>query len=100
MFGSIFLVFAIACSATFMRSQSLNLGLLSSAWSGLVFASVLVAFALAFGFVFMAHMERILRVVYAASGMTDPEAFVTRHLVTNASSHIYVAPLLALVVGA
>jgi hypothetical protein len=32
--------------------------------------------------------------------MNDPEAFVTRHLVTNASSHIFIAPLIALVVGA
>ena len=31
--------------------------------------------------------------------MNDPGAFVTRRLVTNASTHIFVAPLIALAVG-
>jgi hypothetical protein len=65
----------------------------------LVYAGVLVLFALAVGFLFMSHMEHILGGLYAASGMTDPGAFVTRHLVTNASLHIFVAPLIALAVG-
>ena len=95
-----FLVFALACSMTFMKSESVRLGLLSSAWCGLVYAGVLVAFALALGFGFRPHMERILGGLYAASGMTDPAAFVTPHLVTNASSHLFSAPLIALAVGA
>src|SRR5712691_10980969 len=72
----------------------------SIAWCGLVYAGVLVVFALAVGFAFMPHMEHILAGLYAASGMSDPQAFVTRHLVTNASSHIFVAPVIALVIGA
>lgn len=99
MWGLMFLGFSIACSATVDRSGSLGFGLLSSAWCGLVYASVLVMFALGVGFAFMPHMEHILAGLYAASGMSDPEAFVTRHLVTNASSHIFIAPLIALVVA-
>src|SRR5206468_9722291 len=91
--------FSMACSGAVIRSTSIGLGLLSSAWCGLVYAVVLVVFALALGFAFMPHMEHILRGLYTASGMNDPEAFVTRHLVTNASSHIFIAPLIALVVG-
>jgi hypothetical protein len=95
-----FLVFAIACSAQFLNSEAIWLGLLSSAWCGLVYAAVLVVFAFVLGFIFMPHMEHILAVVYASSGMTEPSAFVTRHLLTNASSHIFIAPLIALVIGA
>jgi hypothetical protein len=100
MWGLMFLGFSIACSATVGRSGSLGIGLLSSAWCGLVYAGVLVVFALAVGFAFMPHMVHSLAGLYAASGMSDPEAFVTRHLVTNASSHIFIAPTIALVIGA
>jgi len=100
MWGLMFLGFSIACSATVARSGSLGIGLLSSAWCGLVYAGVLVVFALAVGFAFMPHMVHSLAGLYAASGMSDPEAFVTRHLVTNAASHIFIAPTIALVIGA
>lgn len=99
MWGLMFLGFSTACSGTVVRSESVVSGLLASAWCGLVYAGVLVLFALAVGFLFMSHMEQMLGGLYVASGMTDPGAFVTRHLVTNASSHIFVAPLIALAVG-
>ena len=62
-------------------------------------AAVLVACALTIGFVFMPQMQQVLSAPYAVSGMTDPESFVTRHLVSNASSHLFIAPVVALLVG-
>jgi hypothetical protein len=99
MWGLMFLGFSTACSGTVVRLESVGSGLLASVWCGLVYAGVLVVFALALGFLFMSHMQQILGGLYEASGMNDPGAFVTRHLVTNASSHIFVAPLIALAVG-
>jgi len=100
MWGLMFLVFAIACTSTLEKSDSIGLGLLSSAWCGVVYSAVLVAFALVIGLAFMPHMERILAGPFATSGMSDPDAFVARRLATNASSHLFIAPLIALVVGA
>jgi hypothetical protein len=65
----------------------------------MVSTALLVACALAIGFVFMPHMQQILSAAYTASGMTDPESFVTRHEVGNASSHLFVAPVIGLLVG-
>jgi hypothetical protein len=99
MWGLMFLGFGIACSATFLQEHSIPLGIVSSVWSAMVSAAVMVICALTIGFVFMPHMERVLSVPYVASGMTDPEAFVARHMVSNTSSHLFIAPVIALLVG-
>jgi hypothetical protein len=65
----------------------------------MVSTAVLVACALTIGFVFMPHMQQILSAAYTASGMTDPESFVIRHEVDNASLHLFLAPGIALLVG-
>jgi hypothetical protein len=40
MWGAMFLTFGIACSATFMKEKSIALGVLSSAWCGMIYAAV------------------------------------------------------------
>jgi hypothetical protein len=97
--GAMFLTFGIACSATFMKERSIGLGVLSSAWCGMMYAAVLVACALAIGFTFMPHMERILAPVYTTSGMQDPRAFVVRHEVGAAGEHLSLVPVVASFVG-
>jgi hypothetical protein len=99
MWGVMFLGFGIACSATFMRGYPLPLCILSSVWSAMVSTVVLVACALTIAFVFMPHMQQVLSAAYTASGMTDPRSFVIRHEVGNASLHLLIAPVIALVVG-
>ena len=99
MWGVMFLGFGIACSATVMRGHPIPLGIASSVWSAMVSTAVLVACALTIGFVFLPHMQQILSAAYTASGMTDPESFVIRHEVGNASSHLFLAPVIALLVG-
>ena len=42
---------------------------------------------------------QILSAAYTTSGMTDPESFVIRHEVGNASSHLFIAPVIGLLVG-
>jgi hypothetical protein len=99
MWGVMFLGFGIACSATVMRGHPIPLGNVSSVWSAMVSIAVLVACALTIGFVFMPRMQQILSSAYTASGMTDPESFVIRHEVGNASSHLFLAPVIGLLVG-
>jgi hypothetical protein len=99
MWGVMFLGFGIACSATVMRGHPIPLGIASSVWSAMVSIAILVACALTIGFVFMPHMQQILSAPYTASGMTDPESFVIRHEVGNASSHLFIAPVIGLLVG-
>jgi hypothetical protein len=99
MWGVMFLGFGIAFSATFIRGHPIPLGIVSSVWSAMVSTAVLVACALTIGFVFMPHMRQVLSAAYTASGMTDPESFVIRHEVGNASAHLFIAPVIAFVVG-
>jgi hypothetical protein len=99
MWGAMFLTFGIACSATFMKEKSIALGVLSSAWCGMMYAAVLVACALAIGFTFMPHMQRILAPLYSTSGMQDPQAFVVRHEVGAAGEHLSIVPAIASFVG-
>jgi hypothetical protein len=94
-----FLGFGIACSATFMRGHPVPLSIVSSVWSAMVSSAVIVACALTIGLVFMPHMQQILSAAYTASGMNDPKSFVMRHEVGNASSHLFLAPVIALLVG-
>jgi hypothetical protein len=99
MWGVMFLGFGIACSATLMRGHAIPLGIASSVWSAMVSTAVLVVGALGIALIFMQHMQRILSAAYTASGMTDPASFVIRHEVGSASSHLLIAPVLALLVG-
>jgi hypothetical protein len=99
MWGAMFLTFGIACSATFRKEKSIGLGVLSSAWSGMTYAAVLVACALAMAFTFMPHMQRILAPLYSTSGMQNPQAFVVRHEVGAAGQHLSLVPAIASFVG-
>jgi hypothetical protein len=99
MWGAMFLTFGIACSATFSKEKSLGLGVLSSAWCGMMYAAVMVACALAIAFTFMPHMQRILAPLFSTSGLPDPQAFVVRHEVGAAGEHLLLAPIIALIVG-
>jgi hypothetical protein len=99
MWGAMFLTFGIACSATLMKEKSIGLGVLSSAWCGMMYAAVLVACALAIGFALMPHMQRILAPVYSTSGMQAPRAFVVRHEVGAAGLHLCGVPAIASFVG-
>jgi hypothetical protein len=99
MWGAMFLTFAFACSVTFMKEKSIGLGVLSSAWRGMMYAAVLVASALAISFTFMPHMQRILAPLYSTSGMQAPRAFVVQHEVGAAGEHLFLALAIASFVG-
>jgi hypothetical protein len=99
MWGAMFLTFGIACSATFMKEKSIGLGLLSSAWCGMMYAAVLVACALAIAFAFMPHMQQILAPLSNTTGMRASQAFVVRHEVGAAGEHLILVPAIASFVG-
>lgn len=99
MWGVMFLGFGSACSVTLARQHPLAAGLLSSAWCAMMMAILLVVFALGVGFAFMPHMESVLATPNGASGMADTRAFIARHLVSSASSHLFIAPVVAVFVG-
>jgi hypothetical protein len=97
--GAMFLTFGIACSVTYTKERSLRLGMLSSVWCGMMYAAVLVACALAIGFTFMPHMQRILAPVYSTSGEQASRVFVVRHEVGAAGEHLFIVPAIASFVG-
>lgn len=99
MWGAMVLTFGIACSATFMKEKSIGLGLLSSAWCGMMYTAVLVACALAIAFTFMPHMQQILAPLSSTTGMLAPQAFVIRHEVGAAGEHLFLVPAIASFVG-
>ncbi len=99
MWALMFVVFGAAGSATYQRSRSLGLAVLSSVWSALISTVATLLFGFALGALFMPHMQQILAGAYAHSGMSDPRAFVIRNTVYSASTHLLLAPLLAVVFG-
>jgi hypothetical protein len=99
MWGAMFLAYGLTCSITVMKDESIALGILSSVWCGMVYAGVLVASALAIGFVFMAHMQRILAPLYETSGMHDSQSFVVRNHMAAGGEHLLLVPLVAFLVG-
>jgi Na+/H+ antiporter NhaC len=99
MWGAMFLAFGSACSATFRKERSIGLGVLASVWSGMMYAAVLVACALAFAHMFMPHMEQVLVPLYRTSGVHDPRSFVVRHEVGAAGAHLLLVPVVASFVG-
>jgi hypothetical protein len=99
MWGAMFLTFGIACSGTFRKEKSLGLGVLSSAWCGMMYAAVLIACALTIALAFMPHMQRILAPLYGTSGMQDPGTFVVQHEVGAAGEHLALVPVVASFVG-
>jgi hypothetical protein len=99
MWGAMFLTFGIACSASFMKEKSIGLGLLSSAWCGMMYAAVLVTSALAIALIFMPHMQEILAPLSSPTGMRAPQPFVVRHEVGAAGMHLILVPAIASFVG-
>ncbi len=99
MWALMFVTFGAASSAAYQRSGSLGLAVLSSVWSALIGTVATLLFGFALGALFMPYMQQILAGAYAHSGMSDPRAFVIRNTLDSASSHLLVAPLLAVVFG-
>lgn len=99
MWALIFVVFGAAGSAEYRRSQSLLLAALASIWSALVSTVAMLIFGFALGVFFMPYMQRILAGAFSESGMSDPYAFVVRHTLDSACSHLLIAPVVAALFG-
>jgi hypothetical protein len=97
--GLMFLCLGVASSVTYAKFNSLGLGVVASVWSALVSTVATVVFALSIGLTFMPHMQLVLTVPFAASGMTDARAFVIRNMSESAAVHLLAAPAVAVVVG-
>jgi hypothetical protein len=95
-----FFGFAAAGAMTYQEVSSAQLSIVASVWSGLVSAITGVLYALVVGHLFMPRMRLVLSGAFAASGMTDVNAFVVRNMFDGAVTHLLVAPILAAVVGA
>ena len=99
MWALTFVIFGAAASASFLRSGSMRLAVLSSVWSALISTIAMLLFGFALGILFMPYMQQILAGAYAQSGMSDPRAFVIRNTLDSASTHLLLAPLLACFFG-
>jgi hypothetical protein len=97
--GLMVLLFGAAASGAFRRTDSLGLAVLAAVWCALIGAVIMCWFAFAIDLVFMPHQQRVLGDAFLRSGMNDPRAFVIRHTLENASSHLLLMPLMATVFG-
>jgi hypothetical protein len=99
MWGLMFLLFGVASAATYRQVGSIGLGVVASVWSSLVSTVMTVIFAVSIALLFLPHMRGVLAGAFVTSGMADPDAFVVRNLFDAASSHLLLAPAVALVSG-
>jgi hypothetical protein len=99
MWGVLFLCFGAAASATYQKLGSFRLSVVASVWSAMVSTVALMLFGMTLTLLYMPHMQVVLAGDFAASGMTDPRAFVVRNLIDAASSHLLIAPGVAAIAG-
>jgi hypothetical protein len=99
MWGLRFLLLGLASTGTCRHQESMVLGIVSSVWGSLIFAAATVVFALTVGLLFMSRMERDMVGAFTVSGMTDAPAFVVRNMLDGASSHLLMAPVVAVATG-
>jgi hypothetical protein len=99
MWGLMFLLYGGVSAATYRRVEAIELGVLASVWASLFSTVLTVVFAVSISLLYLPHMRGVLAGVFATSGMTDPDAFVVRHLFDAASEHLLIAPVVALVSG-
>jgi hypothetical protein len=99
MWGLMFLVLGGTSAETYRREESIALGILSSVWGALISAVTTVVFAFLVGLLFMARMQQVLAGAFALSGMTDGRAFVIRNMLEGATSHLLLAPAVAVLAG-
>jgi len=86
MWGLMFLLLGAAAADTCRRERSIITGVVSSMWGALTSASITVVFALSVGLLFMSRMEKLLRVTPAS---------VVRNMLDGATSHLMLAPVVA-----
>jgi hypothetical protein len=99
MWGAMFLAFGGVGSATYGKVGSVALAAVSSVWSAIVSTVITVICGFLLNLLLMPRMQQILAPAFAQSGMNDPEAFVIRNTLNAASSHLLIAPLVALFFG-
>ncbi len=68
-----------AGSAAWERTRSIKLGVIAGLWCGSLAMMILLSFALTLNLAFEAHSVAWLHEAFAASGMSDPGAFVVRN---------------------
>jgi hypothetical protein len=100
MWALIFLLLGTASAEAYRREDSIGFGIMSSVWAALISAVATVVFAFFVGLLFMPQMQRVLAGAFALSGMTDARAFVIRNMLDGASSHLLIAPAVAVLAGA
>ena len=100
MWGLLFLLLGWTSAKTYRRDGSIVLGIVSSIWGALISSATTVAFAFIVGLLFMTRMQQVLAGALALSGMPDGRAFVIRNMLDGASSHLLIAPAVAVLAGA
>jgi hypothetical protein len=97
--GLMFLLLGLASAETWQHEESIALGIVSSTYGALISAAVTVVFAFIVGLLFMPQMQRVLAGAFALSGMADARAFVIRNMLDGASTHLLIAPAVAVLAG-
>ncbi len=100
--GSILLMLALlstAASVAWQRTRSGSMALMSAFWGGAIAASILLSFAFTLNFAFESQASVWLHGAFAASGMSDPGAFVVRNALESASEVLIRIPVAALLMS-
>jgi hypothetical protein len=99
MWALMFLLFGATGSATYYRTESLPHAVIASVWCALVSVVAAVLYGFSVNLFFMPHLQQILEGDFTQSGMADSQAFVIQNTLNAASSHLFVAPSMAMFFG-
>ena len=96
----VFLMFALlgaVGSAAWQHTRSFMLAVMAGVWCAVGATLILISVALALDFAFAARAELPLKEPFAASGLSDPRAFLERNSLEAASEGLVRMPVLELV---
>ena len=99
MWALMFMLYGAAGSITWQRTASPGLSLAAALWASVLSTIATVAFGFALTVFAMPYMRHILADAFAQSAMHDSAAFVVRNTLESASSHLIIAPMLAVLFG-
>jgi hypothetical protein len=86
-------------SAAWQRTRSLVFAVIAVVWCAVVATLILIPIALVLNFAFDARAELPLKEPFAASGLSDPGAFLERNSLEAASEGLVRMPVLALLLS-
>ena len=94
-----FVLFGTTAYRTMKKTGKLGLSLLSSIWCAMFSILLLIIYVIALIILFTKTFEKNLYDEFTKSGMKEIKSFIVNNTLESASSHLFEAPMIAIIFG-